>query len=70
MSAARPARCSKVRYANAAMANEALDRIDAKRPRWGKLPVRAYRCPVCKGWHLTSSATGYERRNHSPEDRP
>lgn len=29
----------------------------------GIAPVRAYYCPFCGGWHITSSAVQYTRKN-------
>lgn len=55
--AQRAKQCGKVRYARRASAFAALDRIAEQKGRVGrKRPVRAYFCPHCKGWHLTSSA--------------
>lgn len=49
--------CSKVRYRDRIAALIALDRIDdVKRPIGSTREVRAYRCPHCKGWHLTAQA--------------
>ena len=46
--------CNKVAYANEKLANEDIDRIQAKSVR-DKKPVRSYLCNKCKLWHLTSS---------------
>jgi hypothetical protein len=46
------AACSKIRYRDRIGALLALSRTDnARRP---KTEQRAYRCPFCRGWHLTS----------------
>lgn len=45
--------CSKVRYVTAADAATDLKRI-ALLPTGGHKPVRAYSCPWCRGFHLTS----------------
>lgn len=54
----------KRRYDTLEAANHKLDRIDAERPRkpGRKLPIRAYRCPLCRGWHLTSQAKRTDRK--------
>jgi hypothetical protein len=44
----------KVRYANEPTAKAALDKINPARKQ-GK-PYRAYRCQICAGYHLTTSA--------------
>ncbi len=44
----------KVRYRSEVDAMLARERIAAKGHERGKEPRRQYRCPVCKGWHLTS----------------
>lgn len=51
--------CPKVRFATRAKADARLDEIDRepRRARQVKLPVRAYFCPRCWGWHLTSRAS-------------
>ena len=54
--------CSKVRYATEAAAWLALDELDGKR-HLGKKESSAYRCRRCKGWHLTSQAPRWARRN-------
>lgn len=48
--------CTKRRFPTAEAANAKLDAIDKERPRrpGRKLPIRAYKCPRCMGWHLTS----------------
>lgn len=68
-SPARPARspalrvCVKRRYRTKQMANAALDVIEEKRnPVGSKRPIRAYRCPFCHGWHLTSSVHRSRRK--------
>lgn len=51
-------RCTKVRFAERYMALDLLKKIQrgvqhgTQGPQ--KAPVRAYQCPYCKGWHLTS----------------
>ena len=46
----------KVRYRDRLDALLALSRIDRKdSPRRSKSEQRAYPCPRCKGWHLTST---------------
>ena len=44
----------KVRYKNYVAANQALDRINPGR-RDHKKPIRYYKCPYCRGYHLTRS---------------
>lgn len=46
----------KVRYGAEVEALTALATIAARPPkeRDGRKPIRAYRCPSCGGWHLTS----------------
>lgn len=66
--------CSqKRRFRSRAAALATIDWIRTKGEDRGRRPVRAYRCPACKGWHLASasqwrelvaSALGFEwRRN-------
>lgn len=45
--------CEKRRYRDKVAALFALSQVrdDAARP---KVEHRAYRCPECRGWHLTS----------------
>jgi hypothetical protein len=48
--------CAKIRYRDrisAKLALAAMGRNDQRRP---KSEQRAYRCPDCHGWHLTSQA--------------
>lgn len=50
-----PARCGrngKVRYRNHEDATRALSTL--RRTGSQTIPRRAYRCPECAGWHLTS----------------
>lgn len=47
--------CLKRRYQNSIDAELDLARIHAK-ANHGHIPVRAYRCEWCHGWHLTSRA--------------
>jgi hypothetical protein len=50
------ARCrgrrGKVRYRNHEDATRALSTL--RRTGSSNIPQRAYRCPACQGWHLTS----------------
>lgn len=49
--------CSKRRYRTRVDALLHLAKIEGNVRRHGqsnKAPVRAYRCPNCRGWHLTS----------------
>ena len=50
--------CFKVRYGNKALAHAALAQIAAERALHGnaKFEQRAYWCPRCNFWHLTSQA--------------
>lgn len=45
--------CAKTRYETRIKALYALATIRANSDR-DKCPCRAYPCPDCKGWHLTS----------------
>ncbi|WP_342627548.1 hypothetical protein AAC691_15450 [Nguyenibacter vanlangensis] len=45
--------CVKARFPTEDAARAELDTISRLSPRDHK-PVRAYECPLCKGWHLTS----------------
>lgn len=45
--------CTKRRFRDRIAATMALANI-SRQPRQGKNPERCYRCPNCKGWHLTS----------------
>lgn len=44
---------NKVRFKNEPAAIAALNRINPRRA--ANKPIRAYRCPRCRGYHLTSS---------------
>jgi hypothetical protein len=57
--------CSKATYPTYAAASAALRSIRdrARRRRRDQhhgLPVRAYRCPACSSWHLTSTPTRFD----------
>ena len=55
------ATCRKVRYRDeiaAKLALASVQRIDGSRR--SKVECRTYRCPRCKGWHLTSETTKRE----------
>jgi len=51
--------CGKTRYVNSSTAQAALVVIAryGDRDPDGRIPVRAYPCPECEGWHLTSWPT-------------
>ena len=46
-------RCRKARYRDKKLALDVL-RHFAKTSVREKTPIRAYYCPDCKGWHITS----------------
>jgi hypothetical protein len=46
--------CSKIRYRDRVAALLALASTARNEQRREKNERRAYRCPKCKGWHLTS----------------
>ena len=46
--------CTKRRYRDEATAEHALARIRDAGDAREKTPQRTYRCPRCRGWHLTS----------------
>jgi len=55
MSKRRPA-CGKKKYRDKIAAMMAIANIEARgedRPS-GQIPKRAYKCPACHQWHLTS----------------
>lgn len=49
--------CGKTRYGSASAAESALAVIVRYGDHRGRVPVRAYACPACGGWHLTSWVT-------------
>ena len=60
----RPKRCSKRRYATDIEAKLEIARFQRMDdPRRSKLPCRAYKCPDCGGWHLTSQPEREPMRN-------
>lgn len=46
-------RCSKVRYRDDIAAKLVLSRL-VRQDKEGHTEARAYPCPKCRGWHLTS----------------
>lgn len=46
--------CGKRRFRDEIAAKLALSRVDQRGGPREKEPRRAYPCPACKGWHLTS----------------
>ena len=56
--------CTKRRFRDRIAALLAIESHGRQKPRH-KDTVRAYRCPDCKGWHLTSQPTW--RRKHGSE---
>lgn len=49
-------RTGKLRYRDRIAALLTLDRLDNLDP--ARREKRAYRCPLCRGWHLTSKPKG------------
>jgi hypothetical protein len=47
-------KCTKIRYASAEQAKNAMRKMWRKKIGAGKLPTRVYRCPKCGGYHMTS----------------
>lgn len=56
--------CIKRRFRDDDAAHAELDRI-ARDANHRHIPVRAYECPHCRGWHLTSQARGAANDNIS-----
>lgn len=54
MTGRRRCGCRKRRYPDEVSARLALATIRPRHERRDKTEARAYRCPRCKGWHLTS----------------
>lgn len=53
--------CAKRRYRSEIDAMIALSSAGNSHDGRGKTERRAYRCPKCKGWHLTSKARGHSK---------
>ena len=54
--------CDKKSWASERSARRKLAEIRAKRDRCRKarrFEVRAYQCPICRQWHLTSDVADY-----------
>lgn len=51
----KPQKCKKFRYRNEIAAKLAMAKIESHSTEL-KLPIRAYRCPICYKWHLTSQS--------------
>lgn len=49
--------CGKTRYRDREEAKDAIRTIKLSGEVRDKRPVRAYECPDCRGWHLTSKAS-------------
>jgi len=49
--------CRKIRYRDEIAAKLALLKTARKDQRRQKTEKRAYHCPKCRGWHLTSQPT-------------
>lgn len=45
--------CSKVPFASEGEALRRLDELAFTATRRDGLPIRSYRCPSCRSWHLT-----------------
>lgn len=57
--AARCAESGKVRYRDEVAAGLALATLQ-RQDKDGHTEQRAYRCPACRGWHLTSKPKGQQ----------
>lgn len=47
--------CGKATYSSKPEADRVMARIRRKPNQREDRPCRSYRCPTCKGWHLTSN---------------
>lgn len=54
--------CPKVHFPTRAAAETFVAEQVANRAKWSHVPRRAYHCPVCDGWHVTSSRTRKGKR--------
>lgn len=55
-------RCAKKAYTDIKAARNAIKVID-QTPNMGKKPIRAYLCPECNKYHITSKQkTGYGKQ--------
>jgi len=50
----RPCPTGKLSYRNKRMAETALQQVQMRFASFEVMPVRAYPCNLCYGWHLTS----------------
>jgi hypothetical protein len=48
--------CKKLRYRDQLGALIALSSAESKKAKGRRNEQRVYRCPDCKGWHLSSSS--------------
>jgi hypothetical protein len=55
------AKCAKRRYRSEIDALIALSNAGNAHDGRAKAEVRHYRCPKCKGWHLTSKRVGHSK---------
>jgi hypothetical protein len=46
--------CAKTRFQTQERADIELERIAERAPPGSHIPIRAYACPQCRGFHLTS----------------
>jgi hypothetical protein len=53
--------CTKRRYRSEIDAMIALSNAGNRHDGRAKTESRAYRCPDCKGWHLTSKSRGHSK---------
>jgi hypothetical protein len=59
--------CDKVPFATERAARRQLAEIRRQKPGHAgrvkaRRPMRAYRCPACEAWHLTSSTRDHARK--------
>lgn len=57
--------CAKERYRTDEQAHQAMERIASRNMDGHRVPVRAYVCPWCSGWHLTSQPTPHHAKVES-----